>query len=77
MARRSPRRASRTGPSPAIVPDLGVIHNVSRDHAELSSLREQFATFAAQCGRLLVNAGCPEAAGLGREVGARSYGVRG
>ena len=58
-------------------PDLAVIHNVSRDHAELSSLREQFAAFAAQSGRLLVNAGCPEAAGLGREVGARSYGVPG
>ncbi len=58
-------------------PALGVIHNVSRDHAELSSLREQFATFARQCGRLLVNAGCPEAAELGRAVGARSYGVSG
>ena len=44
-------------------PDLGVIHNVSLDHAELSSLREQFATFAAQCGRLLVNAGCPRPPG--------------
>ena len=54
---------------------LGVIHNVSRDHAELSSLREQFAVFARQCGRLLVNCGCPEAAALGREVGARSYGI--
>jgi UDP-N-acetylmuramate--alanine ligase len=56
-------------------PTVGVIHNVSRDHAELDSLRKQFATFAQQCGRLLINAGCPEAAALGREVGARTYGV--
>jgi UDP-N-acetylmuramate--alanine ligase len=56
-------------------PAIGVIHNVSRDHAELDSLRDQFATFARQCGRLLVNAGCPEAAALGREVAARTYGV--
>jgi UDP-N-acetylmuramate--alanine ligase len=58
-------------------PTIGVIHNVSRDHGELDSLRKQFATFAQQCGRLLVNAGCPEAAELGRAVGARTYGTAG
>jgi UDP-N-acetylmuramate--alanine ligase len=58
-------------------PIIGVIHNVSRDHAELNALRKQFAAFARQCGRLLVNAGCPEAAALGREVGARTYGTAG
>jgi UDP-N-acetylmuramate--alanine ligase len=56
-------------------PELGVIHNVTRDHAELPALRDQFATFAGQCQRLLVNAACPEAAALGRAVGARTYGV--
>ncbi len=56
-------------------PSLGVIHNVSRDHAELASLRAQFAVFANQCRRLLVNAGCPEAAALGRDAGAESYGA--
>jgi UDP-N-acetylmuramate--alanine ligase len=58
-------------------PALGVIHNVSRDHAELPALREQFAAFARQCDRLLVNAGCPEAAAIGRAVGARTYGASG
>jgi UDP-N-acetylmuramate--alanine ligase len=58
-------------------PTLGVVHNVSRDHAELPSLREQFATFARQCGRLLVNGGCAEALALGRAVGAATYGVTG
>ena len=56
-------------------PAIGVVHNVSRDHAELPSLRAQFGRFARQCERLFVNAGCPEAARLGRETGARSYGV--
>ena len=56
-------------------PAIGVIHNVSRDHAELDSLRAQFATFARQCGRLFVNAGCPEAVALGQEVSARTYGT--
>ena len=58
-------------------PELGVIHNVSRDHAEMDSLRTQFAVFAQQSGRLLVNAGCAEAAAIGRAVGARAYGVTG
>ena len=56
-------------------PALGVIHNVSRDHADLDSLREQFAVFARQCRALLVNGGCPEAAALGRRFGARTYGT--
>ena len=56
-------------------PAIGLVHNVSRDHAELPSLREQFGQFARQCRRLLVNTSCPEAARLGREAGARSYGV--
>jgi UDP-N-acetylmuramate--alanine ligase len=58
-------------------PTIGVVHNITRDHAELDSLREQFGTFAVQAGRLLVNARCPEAAALGRRVGARTYGVGG
>ena len=58
-------------------PTIGVIHNVTRDHAELDSLREQFATFAAQSGRLLVNARCPEATALGRHFRALTYGVGG
>jgi UDP-N-acetylmuramate--alanine ligase len=54
-------------------PALGLIHNISRDHAELPSLRAQFTTFARQCGRLLVNAGRAETATLG--VAAHTYGV--
>ena len=56
-------------------PALGLIHNVSRDHTELEALRKQFETFAAQCGRLFVNARCPEASAIGHRVGATSYGV--
>ena len=56
-------------------PALGLIHNVSRDHGELDWVRAQFATFAAQCGRLWVNARCAEASALGRRPGALSYGV--
>jgi UDP-N-acetylmuramate-alanine ligase len=56
-------------------PAIGLIHNISRDHTELEALRKQFATFAAQCERLFVNARCAEAAALGRAVGATSYGV--
>lgn len=55
-------------------PAIGLIHNISRDHGEVEALRPQFATFAAGCGRLIVNAACPEAAGLGRAHGASSYG---
>ena len=56
-------------------PTIGLIHNVSRDHAELVSLRAQFGAFARNCRRLFVNAGCPEASALGRRPGAVSYGV--
>lgn len=56
-------------------PGIGVIHNISRDHAELDALRAQFGAFAEHCGKLLVNAGCPEAAALGREFKAVTYGV--
>jgi UDP-N-acetylmuramate--alanine ligase len=58
-------------------PSIGVVHNISRDHAELDSLRAQFATFASQSRRLLVNARCTEAAALGRRFGALTYGVGG
>ncbi|MFI5326615.1 MAG: UDP-N-acetylmuramate--L-alanine ligase [Candidatus Rokuibacteriota bacterium] len=56
-------------------PTIGLIHNVSRDHAELAALRVQFASFGANCQRLLVNAGCAEAAELGRRFKAFSYGL--
>ena len=58
-------------------PTIGLVHNVTRDHAELDALRARFATFAGNCGRLLVNARCPEAAALGRRVKALSYGIAG
>jgi UDP-N-acetylmuramate--alanine ligase len=56
-------------------PTLGLIHNISRDHDELESLRAQFTAFARNCRRLFVNAGCPEAAALGSRLGATSYGT--
>ena len=56
-------------------PTIGVIHNVSRDHDELSALRPQFTAFARNCGQLLVGADCPEAAALGRRFKAATYGV--
>jgi UDP-N-acetylmuramate--alanine ligase len=56
-------------------PTIGVIHNVSRDHDELTALRPQFAAFARNCGRLLVGADCPEAAALGRRFKAAAYGL--
>ena len=56
-------------------PALGLIHNISRDHTELEPLRKQFATFAAQCARVFVNARCAEASALGRALGATSYGI--
>jgi UDP-N-acetylmuramate--alanine ligase len=55
-------------------PAIGVVHNISRDHAELDSLRAQFTAFARNCRRLLVNAGCPEASALGRRLHALAYG---
>ena len=56
-------------------PALGVIHNISRDHGEVAALRPQFEAFARNARRLLVNAACPEAAELGRAVGAAAYGL--
>src|SRR5262249_21201609 len=56
-------------------PSLGLLHHISRDHTELEPLRRQFATLAAQCGRLFVNARCAESAALGRDARAISYGV--
>jgi len=56
-------------------PRIGLVHNVTRDHAELPSLRPQFATFARHRGRLLVNARCPEAAALAGAGRTVSYGV--
>ncbi|MBI1736417.1 MAG: UDP-N-acetylmuramate--alanine ligase [Candidatus Rokubacteria bacterium] len=58
-------------------PTIGLIHNVSRDHDELEPLRRQFATFASQSRRLLVNARCAEAAALGRRFKALTYGLGG
>ncbi len=49
-------------------PTIGLVHNISRDHAELPSLRAQFGAFARNCHRLLVNGGCSEAAGLRAQV---------
>jgi UDP-N-acetylmuramate--alanine ligase len=56
-------------------PAIGIVHNITRDHAELPALRAQFGRFARQCRRLFVNASCPEAAALGRAVGAVPYSV--
>jgi UDP-N-acetylmuramate--alanine ligase len=56
-------------------PAIGIVHNISRDHGELEALRTQFGRFAANCGRLFVNARCPEASALGREFKAMSYGA--
>jgi UDP-N-acetylmuramate--alanine ligase len=41
----------------------------------VEALLPQFETFAKRCGQLLVNAASPEAAEVGRAVGARSYGI--
>lgn len=54
---------------------LGLVHNVSRDHGEVATLRPQFEAFARHSRHLLVNSACAEAAALGRAVGARTYGV--
>jgi UDP-N-acetylmuramate--alanine ligase len=56
-------------------PHIGLVHNVTRDHAELPSLRRQFAEFAGHCARLLVNARCPEASALRGRIETLSYGV--
>src|SRR5439155_3601188 len=55
-------------------PAIGLVHNVSRDHGELDAIRPQFEAFAENCGRLLVNAACPEAAARGRRFKALTYG---
>jgi UDP-N-acetylmuramate--alanine ligase len=54
---------------------IGLVHNISRDHGEVEALRPQFEAFARQSRRLFVNAASPEAAALGRAVGARAYGA--
>jgi UDP-N-acetylmuramate--alanine ligase len=56
-------------------PGIGLILNVSRDHAEMESLREQFTTFAKQSRTLWVNAASTEARAIGAEVDARTFGV--
>jgi UDP-N-acetylmuramate--alanine ligase len=56
-------------------PGIALVHNVSRDHAELPALRAQFGTFAAQCGRLLVNADSPDALALARAGVTLAYGA--
>jgi UDP-N-acetylmuramate--alanine ligase len=56
-------------------PGLGVIHNISRDHAELPALRAQFAAFAAGCQTLFVNAASSEAVSLAATGKTLSYGL--
>jgi UDP-N-acetylmuramate--alanine ligase len=56
-------------------PGIGLVHNISRDHAEVSALRPQFAAFADHSARLLLNAGCPEAAALADGRAALTYGA--
>jgi UDP-N-acetylmuramate--alanine ligase len=56
-------------------PTLGLVHNISRDHAELPALRAQFRTFAAACQTLFVNVASPEAFALGGSSTTLTYGV--
>src|SRR5262245_512871 len=56
-------------------PAIGLIHNISRDHGEVETLRDQFDAFARQAAHLLVNADSPEAAAVGRAVNAFTYGT--
>jgi UDP-N-acetylmuramate--alanine ligase len=56
-------------------PAIGLVHNISRDHGEVDALRPQFDAFARHAQRLLVNADSPEAASVGRAVGAFTYGT--
>jgi UDP-N-acetylmuramate--alanine ligase len=56
-------------------PAVGLVHNITRDHGEVDALRDQFETFARQCGRLFVNARCPEARALGGKFAATTYGA--
>jgi UDP-N-acetylmuramate--alanine ligase len=57
------------------LPAVGLIHNISRDHGEVETLRAQFTAFAKNCAKLLVNAACPEAIGIGRALDGVSYGI--
>lgn len=56
-------------------PAIGLVHNISRDHDEVDALRLQFAAFADHSERVLINAGCPEAAALARSRKALTYGT--
>jgi UDP-N-acetylmuramate--alanine ligase len=56
-------------------PAIGLVHNISRDHDEIDGLRVQFAAFADHAGRVLINVGCHEAAGLARGRKALTYGA--
>lgn len=62
------------GTLPGYKPTFGLVHNITRDHAELSSLRAQFIAFASGCGTLIVNADCSEANQL-TAAKRLSYGV--
>ena len=41
-------------------PTVGLVHNIRRDHDEIDALRVQFAAFADDSERVLINVGCPE-----------------
>jgi UDP-N-acetylmuramate--alanine ligase len=58
-------------------PTIGVIHNITRDHGEIHEVRGQFATFAAQCRQLLVNAACAEAMAVTDGIARTLYGMGG
>ncbi len=56
-------------------PSIGFIHNITRDHDEMESLRQQFTTFATGCKQLFVNAACPESLAIAHShPNACSYG---
>ena len=52
---------------------FGVIHNITRDHGEVSTVMEQFATFATNTKTLLVNAACPNAMQLADKQRTAKY----
>ena len=54
-------------------PQLGAVLNISRDHHEMESLGEQFATFAAQCGRCWYPGHDTFTADLPRGLAARAH----
>ncbi|PYM90448.1 MAG: hypothetical protein DME04_22665 [Candidatus Rokuibacteriota bacterium] len=56
-------------------PEIGLVHNISRDHDEVHGLRHQFSAFAKNCSRLVINEECPEALALGRRFKAATYGT--